>query len=225
MLTIVKLLQQKAVVMNYPILMADIVDSGIKQPNLLIKEFKDSVSMLNNKYMLQILSPLTITLGDEFQGVFDKLDTAVKVIFDMEELIIKNNYDYKLRYVLNYGIIQTPINSNIAYEMLGEGLTVARSILNEKKKDNTRFTFNYNKNKNQDIINDAFSIYQSFIDDWKSKDITAVSEFLKYDNYRIVSEIINTDPSSAWRRKKSLKINEYNGIKKIIIHLINELHD
>jgi hypothetical protein len=37
MLTIVKLLQQKAVVMNYPILMADIVDSGIKQPNLLIK--------------------------------------------------------------------------------------------------------------------------------------------------------------------------------------------
>jgi hypothetical protein len=181
--------------------------------------------MLNNKYMLQILSPLTITLGDEFQGVFDKLDTAVKVIFDMEELIIKNNYDYKLRYVLNYGIIQTPINSNIAYEMLGEGLTVARSILNEKKKDNTRFTFNYNKNKNQDIINDAFSIYQSFIDDWKSKDITAVSEFLKYDNYRIVSEIINTDPSSAWRRKKSLKINEYNGIKKIIIHLINELHD
>ena len=205
--------------------MADIVNSRHKQPNILIKEFKNSINIINNKYSKNILSPLTITLGDEFQGVFGELETAVAAIFDLEEIIIKNNYDYKLRYVLNIGKIQTPINNDIAYEMLGEGLTVARSILNENKKDNIRFSFHYDKNKNQDIINDAFSIYQSFIDDWKPKDTATVSEFLKHDNYRIVSEIIKTDPSSAWRRKKSLKINEYNRIKKIIIHLINQTND
>ena len=61
---------------------------------------------------------MTITLGDEFQGVIDSTENAIKVIFEIEEEIINNNQDLKLRYVINKGKIDTPINKNIAYEML-----------------------------------------------------------------------------------------------------------
>lgn len=205
--------------MKYPILMADIIDSGHKNSNILIAQLKTLVSYINKKYKAELMSPLTITLGDEFQCVGYSMQTGLKIIFELEELIIEKEYDIKLRYVLLYGKIDTEINSRIAYEMLGDGLTNARKFITELKKDDRRIFFHDIKNELSIIVNDALFIYQSFVDDWKPKDKISVNEFLKNDNYKIVANKIKTDPSSAWRRRKSLKIREYKAIKSIILKL------
>lgn len=199
--------------------MADIIDSGHKNSNILIAQLKTLVSYINKKYKAELMSPLTITLGDEFQCVGYSMQTGLKIIFELEELIIEKEYDIKLRYVLLYGKIDTEINSRIAYEMLGDGLTNARKFITELKKDDRRIFFHDIKNELSIIVNDALFIYQSFVDDWKPKDKISVNEFLKNDNYKIVANKIKTDPSSAWRRRKSLKIREYKAIKSIILKL------
>jgi len=201
--------------------MADIIKSRNENPNQLMTKFKSLVNTINKEQKKLILTPLTITLGDEFQGIASSMENGVNLIFAIEEMIIKKGLNIKLRYVLNYGKIETKINTLIAHEMLGEGLTYSRKKLESSKKEDQRFKIINNSKENPDeYINEAFSLYQDIVDNWKAKDLETVSKFLVFDDYKIVAEKINTNASSAWRRKKSLKINEYASIKKIILHLL-----
>lgn len=213
--------------MELPILMADVIDSGRKNASLLMQQIKDVVSIINKEKSKNLVSPLTITLGDEFQGLTNTIENGIKTIFDIEELIIDKQYDFKLRYVLLYGDVDTEINKNIAYEMLGNGLTSARKELNTLKNNDSRFQIRLNKNnvKKEEYLNKAFCIYQSFVDSWKEKDLKIVKEFLIHEDYKIVAQNVNIDQSNAWRRKKSLNIHEYKDIKKIILFILNIKHE
>lgn len=200
--------------------MADIVDSRKTNQNLLINEFKDVVDFINNKWKESILSPLTITLGDEFQGIIQDMESCYKLVFDMEEFIIKNSLRIKLRYVMNYGNIETPINKNIAYEMLGYGLTQTREQLNKLKSKSNRFiVLSANTGKTTAVINDLFLLYGSYIDSWKLNEYQMVSEFLKDKDYKVVANNLGMNKSSTWRRYKSLHIEEYNTTKDLILTL------
>lgn len=67
------------------ILMADIISSRNYPSKNLINDFKSIVQSTNNKYKEQMISPLTITLGDEFQGVINDLKSSISIILYMEE--------------------------------------------------------------------------------------------------------------------------------------------
>jgi len=213
-------------IMEYPILMADIIKSRKGNSKEILLDFKKLVGFINLKWAKSIVSPLTITLGDEFQGVINSTQNAFQIIIAMEEEIIKNNYAIKLRYVLHVGEIETQINKSSAYEMLGEGLTTARKSLNELKKSKRRFLVSSNKNSESlDIINDLFKLLESFIDSWKSKEYVIVSAFLLNKSYKEIAENLNMNISSSWRRKKSLNMEEYAICKKLILKINDLVND
>jgi len=199
------------------ILMADIIDSGKKDSNLLMENFKALIKEINNSNANDILSPLTITLGDECQGVIKDLSTSIRMILNIEENIIHNRYNFKLRYVLNEGEIETPINQKIAYEMLGNGLTEARFKLNNLKNDKFRFYISIQNKLQNQILIDAFIIYENIVEKWNlNKDYESVSNFIKYKDYKIISDLMGKTRSLIWKREKSLNIESYNSIKNII---------
>lgn len=205
--------------------MADIINSRKFNSKELITDFKLIVHNINHKWSQEILSPLTITLGDEFQGVINSTESAFRIIFDIEEEIIKQNYKIKLRYVLNVGKIDTQINNKIAYEMLGEGLTIAREKLNDLKTSKNRFQIITMQNlKAQDIMNDLFKIYENYIDSWKTTEFYIVKEFLLNKTYQVVAENLGMNISSTWRRQKSLNIEEYSICKNLILNLNSILY-
>lgn len=202
---------------DYFILMADVVDSRNYNQNKLMSEFRELTISINRKYNKDLLSPLTITLGDEFQGVIENLSSAIDIIIGIEESFIHKKLDFKLRYVLVEGKIETAINKDIAYGMLGSGLTKARESLEELKNSNNRYYFLINDTNNSKAFNLAFNIYQRMIDDWKpERDYNIVSEFFKNRDYKKVAEITNKTRSQIWKREKSLKIAEYFSLKELI---------
>lgn len=196
--------------------MADIIGSSKKPGDKLMDHFKKLIEKTNKEFKARILSPLTITLGDEFQGVMDSLKSSLELIFYLEEGIIEHQHGFKLRYVINYGEIETSINKNIAYEMLGDGLTHARKKLNNSKSENSQRIHVSVSNKKSEMLNKAFYIYQSVLDDWKTKDYIDIHAFLKNKDYKKVADIINKNRSTTWRRQKTLKINEYFAVKDLI---------
>lgn len=206
------------------ILMADVVDSTALSSKKFIEQFKKLVEKVNSNRREQIKSPLTITLGDEFQGVIDTFENGIKIIFELEELGVSFGFGFKLRYVLLEGQIDTEINKTIAYQMLGKGLSKARKELEELKKSQSRFLIKLDNALKEVYINKAFFIYQNFVDSWKEKDREIVKEFLYYDDYKYVAKRIGLDPSSSWRRKKSLNIIEYKNIKDLILVIYNNLN-
>lgn len=202
------------------ILMADIVGSRNLDQQMLMNDFREVVIAVNKTSRKSFLSPMTITLGDEFQGVVKDLATALDIILKIEETIVIKEKVFKLRYVLVEGKIETPINRKIGYGMLGKGLTIAREQLTALKSSKARFYFRLNDKKKANTLNSAFFILQDFIDGWRMKmDYYIVSAFFKRKDYKQVAEDLGKDRSLMWKRRKSLRLEEYFALKEVIKYL------
>jgi len=201
------------------ILMADIVKSSSKPGDKVMEEFRGLVKSANKRFKNQIASPLTITLGDEFQGVVKQLNSAVQIVFFLNEQILENEHGFALRYVINYGRIDTEVNPERAHEMLGEGLTKARALLESAKQNKVMVYVCGLEEKQQRELNLAFALYQAIVEDWPEKDYKAVSSFINLRDYKQVAKELNRDISSAWRKEKTLKMKAYFDAKQLITSL------
>lgn len=204
--------------MNF-VLMADIQGSSEKSGKELMFGFKKIVEKANSNFSNEILSPLTITLGDEFQGVMRSLKGSLETIFFLEEEIVKSNSIFDLRYVLNYGAIETDLNPERSYEMLGPGLSHARQLLEEIKGDHRKILVNGLGEKKDRELNLVFELYQTLKETWPQKDIREIGKFIELKDYKQVAKAMGKDVSSAWRKEKTLRIKDYFRIKELIISL------
>lgn len=204
------------------VLMADVIGSSDQDAPKLMKDFKSLVNDANKKFNNEISSPLTITLGDEFQGIVKSLEVGIEIMIFIEEYMLANGWEYKLKYVLSEGEVETEVNTKNAYEMLGSGLTLAREQLISLKKETERFLFKLNDETLSRRLNKLFKLLQHFLDSWNPKDLSTVSGFLDGLDYKELAKLQNKDDSSLWRRKRSLAIEEYNTCKTLIRDVISE---
>ena len=202
---------------KYFILMGDIVGSGEQNPLELIDGFKYLISSCNKTLHQQILSPYTITLGDEFQGIACSLSGLLDSIFYIEEERIKWAYNFKLRFVGHYGEIQTPINTNIAYEMMGPGLAHARDLLSIKRQNRPRFIFDLPDQKHEQYLNRLFQVIDGIIGKWKISDYPLISDMLTDASDQEVGAKYDKNRSQIWKRRKHLLVKEYKLLKAVII--------
>ena len=206
------------------ILMADIINSRTKDSAELMEGLKALVTTINKKYKKNILSPLTITLGDEFQSIINDLKSCVEIIIKIEEEIVLQHLDFSLRYVVQYGAVDTKINNKVAYEMLGSGLTMARENLElAKKAKDGRVHFHVMNEADAKLLENLFFVFIFIKDSWSRSDYYVVAEFIKGLNYREAAEQLDKDSSQLWKREKSLMIKEYMATKRSIIDIVNRL--
>lgn len=204
--------------MNATILMADVIGSSKQDAKHLMKDFKAVVESVNQKHEKGLLSPLTITLGDEFQGVVRNVHEAIKVVLALEDAIMELAKPFKLRYIIHQGRIDTPINHEKAYEMLGPGLTEAREKLTSMKSSKKRFVVSIADKALSDQVGLMFTIYQGIADRWTPGQLKVVNAFMELNDYKKVAEKLKKDPSVIWRRKRTLMIDEYNSVKELILN-------
>jgi hypothetical protein len=203
--------------MKHFILMADIVSSGSLDSTKAMASFKKLVQTTNKQHKAELLSPLTITLGDEFQGIICDLSAALRIMISLEEGLISLNPGFRLRYSLNYGEIGTPINPKIAHEMLGDGLTKARKNLNELKNSKSRFSISLVNKKMTQIFENAFTIYQQIVDRWKPEnDYDIAAGLIESHDYKIVAKKLGRNRSLIWKREKNLDMISYFAIRNLI---------
>lgn len=202
----------------YYILMADIVDSRLtSRPRALMSAFTGLVKRINTGSKEKILSPLTITLGDEFQGLAKDLSSAIELIFEMTEECLTIKPWFELRFVVVYGKIDTSINTISSHGMMGEGLTFARWALNNaKKRGGSRFQFFPDQTAPMESLNLAFKVLDGISRRWPKKDFGYIADFLKIKDYKLMAKKRRVDPSQTFRRKNTLLIDEYFLQKKLI---------
>lgn len=124
--------------MKYLVLIGDIVESKkIQQRQKFQNEFQKIISELNKEYKDQIVSPLTITLGDEFQGL---LKNAANLFLIIHQIQSSFN-DIIFRYALSVGDISTKINHESAIGMDGAGFHFARDAMEKNKIEKRNFSY------------------------------------------------------------------------------------
>jgi hypothetical protein len=197
------------------ILMGDIISSGKSDPIKLLKEFSLLIEEVNDEFKNETKSPLTITLGDEFQGVITDLNTSLEIIVRIEEKKWELNHPLSLRYSLGFGEISTQINPKIAHGMLGMGLTTVREALNELKKEDDRIVL-VGKIDKKETIRLVVSLFLDKQNQWNWKDKAIISGYLQGKDYKQVAHILEKDSSSIWRKFKSLGFKSYEKHKMLI---------
>lgn len=205
--------------MKADILMADIRNSSGHNARKLSQAFSRLVHEANSRFRSRLLSPLTITLGDEFQGIPDSFFTGIELILFLEEQILHQGLNIQLRYVLMRGKIETPLNKKIAHGMIGPGLSSARAHLEALKEQPDRFLVQSGKSDRDHALNQALHIYQGITDSWKIKDHPLISTFLRLGDYKAVARKLQLNPSTTWRRRKTLRLSWYTATRDLILFL------
>lgn len=179
--------------------------------------FSNAVETINSGDKENILSPLTITLGDEFQGVAKNIFGAIKVVLDFEYHLLRIESGFRLRYVIYEGDIDTKINRISSHKMLGSGLTHARQELTDLKSYRNRFKVVLRDELLSQKLNYGFQVFQGIVDRWTEAQRQVVIELLHNPDYKEVAKKVRKDPTVIWRRKRSLMIEEYFSIRKLIM--------
>lgn len=118
----------------YGVVMGDLVKSESSLPiEQLYVLFNKAVDDQNFANANALVSPMTITLGDEFQGVVRTLAQAAMIARNLRLQLMADAID--CRFVIGLVEIKTPINTDKAWNMMGPGLARARQKLNNKKAD------------------------------------------------------------------------------------------
>jgi len=199
------------------ILMADIIGSRRRSPELLMEQFSGVCEAANREFRPHLKSPITITLGDEFQCVVGSWESGVYLILFLEEEMVRRDLAFSLRYVLSQGDIGTRVNPEVAYGMLGEGLTRARETLESSKRSDSRFRFLDGPEPSCGLLNRLFVVYAALRDAWRpGKDLPLVAHLIQDPDYRSVAAAVGKDPSQIWKRKRTLGIVPYLELREAL---------
>lgn len=180
-------------------------------------DLKNVTSVINKIHKNDFITALDMVTHIEFQGITNSLQSSLEIMFDIEECLIENNLDFKLKHVLYHDTLKTIHSKHSAYERLGLSLIDARERLKLIKKTDSRFLIATSNEKTSLYLNNLFLIYEDYVDSWKKNDFEFVSAFLNNKNYKEVAELFNLNISSGWRREKSLKLKQYYTIKEMIL--------
>lgn len=145
------------------VVMGDIVESEkFPSKRMLHDVFNAAVNDINVRHEPEVTSPLTITLGDEFQGLTNTFSAGFSVAHDLRLYLLKKQV--RCRFVVGIVEIETPLNRERAWNMMGAGLAEARDKLNQKNDPNAyRFSL-YNDPELTGLL-DAVGLSLTFIED------------------------------------------------------------
>jgi len=113
--------------------MGDVIGSEAMDRARLHAVFNEETERANKVFAHNLVSPLTITLGDEFQGMVQRSADAFRIANRMRLDLLGRQV--ACRFVIGQADIETPLNRKEAWNMLGTGLASARERLNDKKEE------------------------------------------------------------------------------------------
>lgn len=214
--------------MNHFVLMGDVVASSKIPGTIVAGELGEMIRLANHLGADSLLSPLTITLGDEFQGVIRSGIETQKLIFLLERCRLQTTAKIKLRYSQAFGAIDTPVNLEIAHGMIGPALSAARKPLTRKGKHRKHAYVRVGIDYLNDMLEDLYTVSLSISSRWKAADYKLVCEMLSNSNDRMVGELFEMDASEVWKRRKNLRIGEFQAMERSILAMFerwSELRD
>lgn len=120
---------------THAVVMGDLVSSeNTASVADLHERFNAAIESANTDYATAIASPLTITLGDEFQGLCGALASGLAVVRRLRAGLLSSGVE--CRFVVGAVRLETPVNAARAWNMMGPGLAAARARLADKRDPN-----------------------------------------------------------------------------------------
>ena len=206
--------------MNVACLIADIVASrNIADRAKLERDLNDRLTEVNTTSKANIISPYTITLGDEFQAVYEDFSSVFRDISDILWAIFPN----KIRFSLGRGILTTEINSNAATGMDGPAFYTARNQLTSLKQyGQTIIAISGQELASIKLINKSLLLFSHEFEKWNR---TAVGCFVHLLHGKSIGEIekaVGVKQRAVYKAISSKQIRDYVDYFELLPQAIKE---
>ena len=153
----------KATRIKHIVLVGDLVASRkIVERSEVQERLRACLRQLNSKKREGLVSPYTITLGDEFQAVF----SAPERLFRDAVTVLIALYPVEVRFTFAIGEISTAINTKQAIGMDGPAFHEARATIDRLKKTKNLFAIASPDGAGLTLINQSLALVSHTIGKW-----------------------------------------------------------
>ncbi|WP_319561158.1 SatD family protein [Marispirochaeta sp.] len=176
-------------------LIADIVDSrSMENRSVLQRHLKNTLMTLSESSPDSYLSPLTLTLGDEFQAVYADFSVVLTDMLDILALLAP----YKLRIAVAYGALSTDINPRAALEMDGPAFNLARDCMETlKKQHTTSIRLEGLAADRLALINTCLTLAGNALSDWKPATFRIACGLKEGNSVQEIAEKLGVTPRAV----------------------------
>ncbi|MFN2328736.1 MAG: SatD family protein [Chromatocurvus sp.] len=196
---------------QYLVLIGDLRDSRrVKDRAGLQCLFESSLASLNERFQSALASPLTITLGDEFQAVFSDPLPVWEILSALQARL----FPITARFGLGLGEIATPINSQAALGMDGPAFYHARDAIVLLKKQGGNYRIE--GIDDVDLINHALSLVSELQESWHGNRFATYHSFLAGVPVQQIAQALKISKTAVYKNLHDGHLHSISGIQRSI---------
>jgi hypothetical protein len=208
---------------KYLTLIGDIVDSKALPRRA---EFQDRLAETLKGVSARnpaLVSPYTLTLGDEFQAVYKSADRLFADVFE----ILTEIHPARARFAIGVGELTTPINRKQALGMDGPAFHRAREAITELKKTGylLRLAGEPAKDAGTDpwkLLNHLLNFASSRIGSWEKNRLRIVHGLLTGETVADLEKELSISNVAVYKNINAAALDEWCGLCEEITRILNQ---
>lgn len=178
----------------------DVVQSRkVSERSGLQKQLQATLGRINRKRRKTLVSPCTITLGDEFQAVYRDASS----LFSDFLVLLHDVYPVRVRFSVGIGELSTPVNRKHAIGMDGPAFHAARAGLSELKRPNLMFRITEAGAIAPPWINLALDLISHESGGWKASRLYVFHKLLEGQEPTAIAREIAVTNAAVYKNIKS----------------------
>lgn len=215
---------------QYIVLIGDLIgskDLNGKEREKCQSILKETLENINNVDSSSIRSPLTITLGDEFQAVYDDLSTVLADSWS----VLAALHPVGVRFSIGIGQIYTPINSEQALGMDGPAFHVAREGMDQLKSSGRIYNVEIGSRSDRaeeivslvDLVNHTLHFLSNELKQWKKTRLQVLVMHQKGELVKKIAEELDISESAVYKNRGEGDLDLILKLKESIGENINRI--
>lgn len=207
---------------NVLVLIGDVKDSKSipqKDRKLLQQKLTDVLEGIKNVESNSVISPYTITLGDEFQAVF----SDATPVFEHIITIMAHLHPVGMRFSLGVGAVDTPINTEQAIGMDGPAFHIAREGIDHLKKNEELFYLSIVDDHSTElkIINNSLQLISGQMRSWNKRRLRILEMIKQGYDYKEISEVVGISKTAFYKNKEAGMLDVIDELSDNIASFLN----
>lgn len=208
---------------KFIVVIGDVISSRkVEKRNDLQNKLRDVFNDLNNSaYKNHLVSPYTLTLGDEFQAVYQKADH----LFLDSIRILEKILPQKIRFSFGIGDISTDLNTEQSIGMDGSAFYYAREGISNLKDQRGNYKFNIyglDDPELEQLFNNVLYILSNLLEGWNKNRYFILRGTMEGKAVKDIAKELKLTETATYMNIYDGSIREMIAIQETIINRINK---
>ncbi|MFZ0390793.1 MAG: SatD family protein [Calditrichia bacterium] len=202
-------------------LIGDLAGSrALQNRDHLQKSLQTKLEMINQKSQ-QVISPFTITLGDEFQAVYKNAGEVFRHIWEIRSEV----HPVKVRCAIGIGELSTELNPKQAIGMDGPAFHLARQAVQELKESGFTLQAAAENMPELPLINESLKLISHISDKWEKNRVEILAAFLRGEDSQSIARALNISSVAVYKNRKAGALEVILQLQQQVAFLLNRKLD